>query len=59
MANGLGVCQGTITRKHVTTQRTEESAISFVLVSKDLVDKIDSVVIDEKKKQSADKNIKE
>ena len=59
VANGLGVCQGTITRKRVTTQRTEESAISFVLVSKDLVDKIDSVVIDEKKKQSADKNIKE
>ena len=49
VANGLEVCQGTITRKRVTTQRTEESAISFVLVSEDLTNKIESVVIDEKR----------
>ena len=49
VANGLVVCKGTITRKRVTTQRTEESAISFVLVSEDLVDKIDRVVIDEER----------
>ena len=47
VANGLVVCKGTVTRKRVTTQRTEESAISFVLVSEDLVDKIDSVIVDE------------
>ena len=47
VANGLMVCQGTITRKRVTTQRTEQSAISFVLVSEDLVNQIESVIIDE------------
>ena len=41
------VCQGTITSKRVTTQRTEQSAISFVLVSEDLVNQIESVIIDE------------
>ena len=49
MANGLVVCQGTITRKRVTTQRTEESAISFVLISEDLASKIERVVIDEER----------
>ena len=49
VANGLVQCDGTITRKRVTTQRTEESAISFVLVSEDLVDSIVSVKIDEKR----------
>ena len=33
VANGLGVCEGTITRKRVTTLRTEESVISHVLIS--------------------------
>ena len=47
-ANGLGVCEGKITRKCVTTLRTETNAISFVIVSADLVDKIESVVIYEK-----------
>ena len=47
VANGLVQCEGTITRKRVTTERTEESAISFVIVSEDLVDKIQSVKIDE------------
>ena len=49
VANGLKLCEGTITRKRVTTQRTEESAISFVLVSEDLVNKIESIIIDEKR----------
>ena len=49
VANGLVVCQGTITRKRVTTQRTEESAISFVLLSEDLASKIESVLIDEER----------
>ena len=48
VANGLVVCEGTITRKRVTTQRTEQSAISFVIISENLVDKVESVVIDEK-----------
>ena len=49
MANGLVVCQGTITRKRVTTQRTEQSAITFVLISEDLVDQIESIIIDEER----------
>ena len=49
MANGLVSCQGTITRKRVTTTRTEESAISFVLVSEDMVKTIEALTIDEKR----------
>ena len=49
VANGHVKCEGVITRKRVTTERTEESAISFVLLSEDLVDKIESVKIDEKR----------
>ena len=49
LANGLMVCKGTITRKRVTTLRTEESVISFVLVSEDLVDKVEAVLIDDKR----------
>ena len=49
VANGLVSCQGTITRKRVTTIRTEESAISFVLVSEDMVRTIEAIVIDEKR----------
>ena len=43
VANSLVVCEGTITRKRVTTLRTEQSVISYVLVSEDLVDKIEAV----------------
>ena len=49
VANSLVVCKGTITRKRTTTQRTEQSVISYVLVSEDLVDKIESVLIDEER----------
>ena len=47
VANGLVTCDGTITRKRITTTRTEESAISFVLTSEDMVNSIVSVKIDE------------
>ena len=46
--NGHVNCVGTITQKRDTTQVTQRSAISFVLVSEDLVHNIDSVLIDEK-----------
>ena len=49
VANGLRKCEGTITRKRVTTQRTEESVISYVLLSADLSEHIASVHIDEKR----------
>ena len=42
------LCEGTITRKRMTTVRTEESVISHVLVSEDLVQKSKAVQIDEK-----------
>ena len=47
--NGSVKCKGTITRARVTTHLTQRSAISFVLVSEDLVEKVESVVIDEEK----------
>ena len=49
MANGLISCEGTITRKRTTTLKTEESATSYVLVSKDLKHKIKAVQIDEQR----------
>ena len=49
VANGLRKCEGTITRKRVTTQRTEESVISYVLLSADLSEHIESIHIDEKR----------
>ena len=49
MADGLMVCEGVITRKRVTTLRTEESAISFVFLSEDLIDKVEAVILDEKR----------
>ena len=49
VANSLVKCKGTITRKRVTTKSTEESAISFVLVTEDLVEMIEEVNIDEER----------
>ena len=49
VGNGLMKCKGIITRKRVTTFRTEESAISFVLFSEDLVDLVEAIKIDEKR----------
>ena len=49
VANGLVQCAGTITRKRVTTRSTEESAISFVLLSEDLVESLETMTIDEKR----------
>ena len=49
VANGLNQCEGTITRERVTLNRIEKSAISFVLVSEDLVKDIELVKIDEKR----------
>ena len=49
VANGLMACEGTITRKRITTLRTEESVISHVLVSEDLKQHIMAVHIDEKR----------
>ena len=47
--NGHMRCQGTITRKRVTTKSTEESSISFVLISKDLEEHFKEMKVDEKR----------
>ena len=47
--NGQMECEGTITRKRITTRGTEQSAISFVLVSPDLRDYFESMIIDEER----------
>ena len=49
MLNGHVRCQGTITRKRVTTRSTEESAISFVLVSPDIAEFMKTMIVDEEK----------
>jgi hypothetical protein len=49
--NGLeDKCVGAITRRRVTKDNIEESIIDFVITSHDLVNKVDSIVIDEDRK---------
>ena len=50
VCNGSSKCSGTITRKRVTKQRTEESVIDVVLISSELKEHMVSVHIDEEKK---------
>ena len=51
VANGLkGKCSGVITRKRVTIDNTEESAIDFVILSNDMVESLESLYIDEERK---------
>ena len=50
VGNGTGMCTGTITRKLVTKNRVEQSAIDIVLFSSDMLNSLVSVEIDEKRK---------
>ena len=50
VCNGSAKCSGTITRKRVTKQRTEESVIDVVLISSELKEHLVSVHIDEERK---------
>ena len=50
VGNGTDMCTGTITRKRVTKNRVEQSAIDIVLFSSDMLDSLVSVNIDEKRK---------
>lgn len=50
VVNGLPLCQGVITRRRETIDGIEESAINFVLMSSDLLNYIDSMIIDEDRK---------
>ena len=43
-------CKGLITRKRITKNGTEESVIDFVLISDDLKDEVEAIVIDDERK---------
>ena len=49
VGNGLPQCEGLITRKRVTKDAIEESTIDFVLLSADLLNDIQSILVDEKR----------
>lgn len=50
MLNGLSSCKGVITRIRETINNIEKSAIDFVLMSADLSNFIDSMLIDKERK---------
>ena len=51
VVNGLeDKCTGVITRRRVTKDSIEESAIDFVIISNDLLDSVESLYIDEERK---------
>ena len=50
VANGSDKCSGAITRKRVTKDRVEESAIDIVMISSDMYDDFVSLQIDEERK---------
>ena len=51
VVNGIdSKCEGAITRKRVTKNRTEESIIDFVIISDDLEKDFESLLIDEARK---------
>ena len=58
VGNALKQCQGVITRRRVTKDRTEESTIDFIIFSEDLVNEIETVVIDDKREHVLTKIIK-
>ena len=59
MANGLNAkCMGSITRKRQTSKSLEESIIDHVIISHDLIDYLESILIDEEGQHSLMKIIK-
>ena len=55
IGNSLKQCKGLITRKKVTKERVEESTIDFILFSADMLDNIEAIEVDEKKREGSDK----
>ena len=50
VANGIvNKCIGSITRKRVTKDTVEKSIIDHVIISEDLVEELESVIVDEKR----------
>ena len=50
LCNGTDKCTGTITRKRITRNRCEQSAIDMVIISSDLKEHLKDMHIDEKRK---------
>ena len=50
VGNGASICKGTITRRRVTRNRTEQSVIDVVLFSADMFDSLVSIEVDEARK---------
>ena len=56
VANSLETkCSGVITRRRTTEGRVEESVIDYVIISADLLDDIEELIIDEKKEHALTK----
>ena len=50
IGNSMDQCKGIVTRQRVTKTTKEESVIDFVLLSEDLKNEVESIVIDEERK---------
>ena len=50
IGNSLKQCKGLVTRKRVTKNGTEESVIDFIIVSDDLKDEVEAIIIDDERK---------
>ena len=55
VVNGLGLCDGVITRERKTTQRTEKSVIDFFVVCERFLALIKSMKVDESRKHALTK----
>ena len=58
VVNGSTKCTGTITRKRITVDSVEESAIDVVMVSTDLNENVVKLVVDEERKHALTKLVK-
>ena len=58
VVNGLEVCKGLITRERSTVNNIERSIIDFVIVSKDIVEDIVEMLIDDERKHVLTKLVK-
>ena len=47
IGNSLKKCTGLVTRKRVTIDTTEESTIDFIIISEDLVNDVQEIIVDE------------
>ena len=47
VGNSLKQCKGVITRRRVTTDNVEESIINFVIMSEDLSNEVEEILVDD------------